>query len=89
MDAFEAQAGMAAYTKWAVAHPWHITGTIESGKVPADCDCESCAEHDEESDWFDAMTGEPAEHDEDCITFCDVPEGEKCRALHSCWCSDA
>lgn len=31
--------GMTAYTKWWIAHPWHVTGTPESGKVPANCDC--------------------------------------------------
>ena len=34
--------GMSAYTRWWIAHPWHITGTAESGKVPADCDCTYC-----------------------------------------------
>jgi hypothetical protein len=27
------------------------------------------------------------EHDDDCATQCPVPEGEKCRIGHSCWCS--
>lgn len=43
-DAFEKQAGMRAYTQWWIAHPWHVNGTPESGKVPDDCDCEGCAE---------------------------------------------
>ena len=32
-------AGMSEYTRWWLAHPWHVSGTLESGKVPADCDC--------------------------------------------------
>ena len=48
-----------------------------------------CEDDDEEGGWFDAMTGEPAKHDEDCLTLCDIPNGEKCRSLHSCWCSRA
>jgi hypothetical protein len=39
MDAFEQQRGMTAYTQWWIAHPWHVTGTLESGQVPADCNC--------------------------------------------------
>lgn len=27
------------------------------------------------------------EHDEECITLCEVPKREKCRVGHSCWCS--
>jgi len=30
---------MTDYTRWWIAHPWHVTGTKESGKVPKDCDC--------------------------------------------------
>ena len=30
---------MTAYTRWWIAHPWHVTGTKESGEVPNDCDC--------------------------------------------------
>ena len=49
MDGFEAQEGMRAYTQWGLAHPWHITGTAESGKVPDDCDCDDCTEKRKES----------------------------------------
>ena len=42
MGAFDSQASMTAYTKWWIAHPWHVSGTPESGKVPPDCDCEYC-----------------------------------------------
>ena len=34
--------GMNAYTRWWIAHPWHVSSTSESGKVPPDCDCEWC-----------------------------------------------
>ena len=34
--------GMTAYTRWAVAHPWHVTG-FDMPIVP-DCDCEWCTE---------------------------------------------
>ena len=35
---------MTEYTRWWIAHPWHVTGTPESGKVPPDCDCQRCEE---------------------------------------------
>ncbi len=35
-DAFQQQAGMVAYTKWWIAHPWHVTKGMD---VPPDCDC--------------------------------------------------
>ena len=34
---------MTEYTRWWIAHPWHVTGTPESGKVPPDCGCQRCA----------------------------------------------
>ena len=33
--------GMAEYTKWWIAHPWHVT---EGMPTPPDCDCEYCQE---------------------------------------------
>ena len=33
--------GMTAYTKWWLAHPWHVTKGMP---VPPDCDCETCVE---------------------------------------------
>jgi hypothetical protein len=35
---------MRKYTKWWIAHPWHVSGTPESGNVPLDCDCGHCTE---------------------------------------------
>ena len=35
---------MRDYTQWWLEHPWHVTGTKESGKVPDDCDFEYCEE---------------------------------------------
>lgn len=58
-DAFDRQAGMVAYTRWCIAHPWHVTGTPETGNVPDDCDCVGCTEstpmNDDERhpDWAD------------------------------------
>lgn len=43
-DAHDKQRGMVEYTKWWIAHPWHVTGTPESGRVPPDCDCTGCTE---------------------------------------------
>jgi hypothetical protein len=33
--------GMTEYTKWWLAHPWHVTKGM---KVPAGCDCKWCTE---------------------------------------------
>ena len=37
--------GMTDYTRWWIIHPWHVTGTKESGKVPPDCDCDTCTKN--------------------------------------------
>ena len=37
---------MIEYTQWWIKYPWHVTGTKESGNVPADCDC-GCRHRDE------------------------------------------
>ena len=36
--------GMSEYTKWWIAHPWHVT---EGMPVPPDCDCKCCKEEKE------------------------------------------
>ncbi len=32
---------MSEYTRWWIAHPWHVTKGM---KVPKDCDCRGCVE---------------------------------------------
>lgn len=36
--------GIAAYTEWAIAHPWHVSGVEPRPPVPIDCDCMVCTE---------------------------------------------
>ena len=64
---------MMKYTKWAINHPWHVTGPEPRPPVPSDCDCEHCIERHR----LEAAAPDLLEALQGLLLNCPAPKGIK------------